>query len=58
MNKCRIEAMPVSKVRDVFASPDTQKELLKAKQRSERVLVELREARRVEPGQMKEPFNL
>ncbi len=58
MNKCQIKVMPVSKVRDAFASPDKQEALREAKQRSERVLVELREARRVEPSQVKEPFNL
>lgn len=58
MSKCQIKVIPAHKVRDAFASPEKQQELKEAKQRSERVLVELREARRVDLSQVKEPFNL
>jgi hypothetical protein len=58
MKKCEITAVPPNKLREVLVTPANQNVFLQAKQSTESVLAQLRESRKVEPGQLKEPYNL
>jgi hypothetical protein len=58
MKKCEIVTIPAQKLREVLVTPGSQNIFREATQRTESVLAQLRDARRVEPGQLKEPYNL
>lgn len=58
MKKCEITIAPPQELHEVLVAPDKQDVFREANQSTESVLAQLREARRVEPGQLKEPYNL
>jgi hypothetical protein len=58
MKKCEIVTIPAQKLKEILVAPANQNIFREATQRTESVLAQLRDARRVEPGQLKEPYNL
>lgn len=58
MKKCEVGTIPDQKLREVLVAPGNQDIFREATQRTETVLAQLQDARRVDPAQLKEPYNL
>lgn len=58
MKKCEVVAIPDEELQEVLVTPANQDSFLEAAQRTETVLAQLHDARRVDPEQLKEPYNL
>jgi hypothetical protein len=58
MKKCEVVTVPKHRLREVLVKPGNQNIFREATHRTETVLAHLRDARRIEPGQLKEPYNL